>query len=508
MSGNLGTIFDATRGAHLALVDRLGWGTPRKASYAQLDAWSNACARALVGRGLKAGDRIAIASANRLGFLVAFFGILRAGMTVVPLNHKQPRETLAYMLEDSDVKFAFCDPERRSLLPASLPVARFDAASDSDLGMFLDAGPFEAVEVSPDAYAAIIYTSGSTGRPKGVPCTHGAQRWILETRRRFPSAPGPQRALVAAPLFHLNGLGSSLGMLSNGATVVIHPAFEPRRYLEDLAAYRVTTITAVPTMMAMALLEKDLLDPARYASVRAVRVGSAPVTQALIDRMAQVFTQASFGNAYGVTEGGQIVFGPHPGGKPTPPISCGCPAPGVSLKLVDAAGREADEGALWIRSPATMPGYLNQPEKSAEVLVDGWFRTNDLFSRDADGFYFFLGRADDMFVCGGENIYPGEVEAMLEKHPQIAQAAVVPVADEIKWQKPVAFVVRRGALSEDEVRAFALANAPAYQHPRIVVFVDELPWAGTNKVDRRALTERAERLWDETRRRQAGAAQQ
>jgi long-chain acyl-CoA synthetase len=494
---NLGAIFDASRGAQPALIDRLGWKTPREASYAQLDAWSNACARGLVARGLVPGDRVAIASGNRLGFLVAFFGILRAGMTAVPVNHKQPRETVAFMFEDSEVKFSFCDAGRRSLLPQGAPAAEFDALSDSDLGTFLEPGPFETVQVPPGAYAAIIYTSGSTGRPKGVPCTHGAQLWILETRRRFPSPQGPQHALVAGPLFHLNGLGSSLGMLSNGASVVIHPAFEPRRYLEDIAAFGITTITAVPTMMAMAMLEKDLLDPARYTRVRSVRVGSAPVTQALLDRMAQVFTNASFGNAYGVTEAGQILFGPHPRGLPTPPISCGCPAPGVELKLVDASGREAGEGALWIRSPAVMPGYLNQPAKSAEVLVDGWFRTNDLFTRDANGFYYFVGRADDMFVCGGENIYPGEVEAMLEKHPLVAQAAVVPVNDEIKWQKPVAFVVRRpgGALSEKDVQAFALANAPAYHHPRMVVFVDELPWAGTNKVDRRALTERAERLW-------------
>jgi long-chain acyl-CoA synthetase len=504
---NLGDIFVANVSDKVALVDRLGWGAPREVTYARLDAFANACARALHARGLVPGDRVAIISGNRLGFLVAFFGILRAGMTAVPVNHKLPRETVAFIFGDSEVKFAFCDPERLALLPEGCAHTVFKADSPSDFEGFLDAGPFESVGVAPDAFATIIYTSGSTGRPKGVPCTHGAQLWILATRRKFPTSGGPQRALVAAPLFHLNGLGSSMGMLAAGAMVVLHPQFDPRRYLTDIEHYKVTWITAVPTMFSMALLEKDLLDPARYQAVRSLRVGSAPVTQALLDRIAEVFPNAALGNAYGVTEGGQILFGPHPEGRPMPPISCGCPAPGVELKLIDANGREAAQGALWIRSPAVMPGYLNNPGKSAEVLTtDGWFVTNDLFSRDGEGFYYFLGRADDMFVCGGENIFPGEVEAMLERHPAIAQACVVPVADEIKWQKPVAFIVlRTGAtLGEEQVKAYALANAPPYHHPRMVVFVDTLPWAGTNKIDRKALTARAEQLWRDAQ----GATQQ
>lgn len=500
---NLGCIFDAGHAQRPALIDRFGWKTPRELDYATLDAYANACARALRGRGLKPGERVAIASGNRLGFLVAFFGILRAGMTVVPINHKLPRDTVAFMFADADIRFAFCDAERVDLLPSGCAHVVFDAQSDSDLDAFLDPGPFAAAPAPPGAFAAIIYTSGSTGRPKGVPCTHAAQLWILETRRRFPAPPGLQRALVAAPLFHLNGLGSSLGMLSNGACVVLHPSFDARRYLQDIERYRITTLTTVPTMLSMALLERDLIDPARYAHVRSVRVGSAPVTQALFDRLREVFPQASFGNAYGVTEGGQILFGPHPQGKPVPPISCGCPAPGVELKLVDAQGRAGAQGALWIRSPAVMPGYLNLPDKTAEVLdAQGWFRTSDLFTRDEDGFYYFAGRTDDMFICGGENIFPGEVEAMLERHPGIAQACVVPVPDEIKWQKAVAFVVLRpgAALTQEDVQAFALRNAPAYHHPRMVIFLDALPWAGTNKVDRKQLIARAEALWRELRR--------
>ena len=151
-----------------------------------------------------------------------------------------------------------------------------------------------------------------------------------------------------------------------------------------------------------------------------------------------------------------------------------------------------------MRTPATMRGYLNLPAKTREVLTpDGWYISGDVVRRDADGIHYFVGRADDMFVCGGENVFPGEVETMLETHPDILQASVVPVPDDIKGAKPFAFVVARPGrgLTEDAVKQYALAKAPAYQHPRRVVFVDELPMAGTNKIDRAALGERARHEW-------------
>jgi acyl-CoA synthetase (AMP-forming)/AMP-acid ligase II len=150
----------------------------------------------------------------------------------------------------------------------------------------------------------------------------------------------------------------------------------------------------------------------------------------------------------------------------------------------------AGEGVLELRTPATMQGYLNLPELTREVLTaDGWYRTGDLFSRSADGCYSFAGRADDMINCGGENIFPAEVERLLLRHPDVAEACVVGIADAVKGEKPVAFVVLRpgASLSEDDVKGFALANAPAFRHPRRVMFLAELPLAGTNKVDRRLL---------------------
>jgi acyl-CoA synthetase (AMP-forming)/AMP-acid ligase II len=248
-------------------------------------------------------------------------------------------------------------------------------------------------------------------------------------------------------------------------------------------------------MIAMMLREKELLAQHDLSAVEAVRMGSAPITQSLVDQVRQVFPQAAISNGYGTTEAGPVVFGPHPKGVPQPELSTGYPHPEVQLRLVrDGKVVEDDDprgGALEMKCGALMTHYHKLPAKTAEVMTpDGYYRTGDVFRRDANGFFYFVGRVDDMFVCGGENIYPGEVEKMLEKHPGIHQAAVIPVPDELKGHKPIAFVVRAdggAALDEKAVKDFALANAPAYQHPRRVFFVDEMPLAGTNKIDKRVL---------------------
>ena len=495
---NLGALFDPELGGdNLAIIDCSDWEAPREFSHRQIDELVNSVARGLVQRDLKIGDAVAILSANRIEFLLTYMAVLRAGMIAVPINHKFPMKVVDHIFEDSAVKYVFCDGARRPSLTTKLPVTDFDATDDSGFWSFLEPGEFEIYRPSADDLAMVLYTSGSTGRPKGVPLTHEGHIWALKGRMtNWPL--NHIRLLVCAPLYHMNALYSSLFALSASASVVLLSEFDARHFLQSIDKYRCTWVTGVPTMFAMAFMEVDLIEHLDFSSVANVFMGSAPVSEKLWEKVKSTFPDANVMNGYGTTETGPMVFGPT-GGKPVPDLSVGRQAADVELKLINEDGEEADEGVLWHRTPATMSGYLNLPDKSAEVLTpDGWFISGDVFRRDADGNYFFVGRADDMFVCGGENVYPGEVESMLVSHPEIDQSCVVPVPDEIKGEKPVAFIVRQSGsqISEDEVKQHALANAPAYLHPRMVIILDELPLAGPGKIDRNELRNQALKLWN------------
>jgi long-chain acyl-CoA synthetase len=472
----------------LALIDAGGDGSERRYSYGDIVRLSGAVARGLHKRGLVRGERVAILSANRAEFLLTFLGAMQAGLVAVPVNYKLPAETVAYIVNDSDSKLVIGDASRLPLAPDNVPKISFDG----DFASFLDEGPFTSLAMRPEEPAMFLYTSGSTGRPKGVVLSHHSHLWAISQRVRRPGPLG-QRSLVAAPLYHMNGLAMCQTSLAHGDTIVLLPQFTTKGYIEAAARHRVAFLTSVPTMIAMMLREPELLAASDLSAVEAIRMGSAPITQGLIDQVRRVFPKAQIGNGYGTTEAGPVVFGPHPKGIAQPDLSTGYPHPAVALRLVRDGEVVPDEGVLEMKCDALMTHYHKLPEVTAKAMTaDGYYRTGDVFRRDADGFFFFVGRADDMFVCGGENIYPGEIEKMLERHPAIHQAAVVPVPDELKGHKPIAFVVKAAgaAIDEQAIKRFALANAPAYQHPRQVIFIDEMPLAGTNKIDKRLLAQK------------------
>ena len=481
---NLGDLMPRDRDlSKIALVDLGGEHSPREFTFAQLDAMANGVARALVKRGLERGDRVAILSLNRAEYLAAYYGIMRAGLVAVPVNFKFPRQTIHFILRDAGAKLIFCDAPRATDSPPDIPSVTFGDAFEN----FLDPGPFTPIVPAPREPAMILYTSGSTGMPKGVVLSHGSHIWVVETRL----APGldRHRYLIAAPLYHMNALALAKLACAAHATVVLLPQFSARAYIEAIGRYRCSFLTAVPPMIAMMLRETELLARTDLSSVEFVRMGSAPVSASLMAALRQALPRASVTNAYGTTEAGPVVFGPHPSGLPQPELSVGYPHPKVALRLADGGNRDAEQGVLEMRCPALMNGYHNRPDVKPPLTADGFYITGDVFRRDANGFHYFVGRSDDMFVSGGENIYPADIERMLERHAGVAQAAVVPIEDDIKGQKPVAFVIRKSGhpLDSEEIKAFALANAPAYAHPRFVWFVDELPLASTNKLDRAAL---------------------
>ena len=454
-------------------------------TYGALAARAHAFARGLARRGLKRGDRVAIVAANRPDYIALMLGAMQAGIVPAPVNFKFPRATIEHVISDSGARAVFCDPARRDQVADGVEAIDFDGP---EIAEWLDAGAFTPVVPEEREPALTLYTSGSTGRPKGVLLSHAAHLWVVRTRMADNDL-SDDRVLIAAPLYHMNALANALLALASGATVVLLPQFQARSFIGAIARHRCTWATAVPPMIAMMLREKEALADADLSSVRVVRMGSAPVNDTLSGQIRELLPNARIINAYGTTEGGPVVFF-STGDEPTG--SVGKPHPGVELRLV---GEDApDKGVLQMKSPAIMLGYHNRPDVRSPITDDGFYDTGDVFRRDEDGFYYFVGRTDDMFVSGGENIFPGEVEAVLETHPEVLQASVVPVDDDIKGQKPVAFIVRKPGSTVDEqaIKAFALENAPAYQHPRRVWFLDQMLLASTNKIDRAALRARAE----------------
>jgi long-chain acyl-CoA synthetase len=484
---NLGSLTSTGRDLDKVAIVDLSTGRERRFSYSEFEAQANAVARALGSRGLVRGDRVAILSANRFEYLTTVHGIMRAGFVAVPVNFKFPIATIDYIIRDAGAKLVFCDDLRFDSAPKDLPRIRFDG-EEGDFSRFIDPGPFEPVVAASGEAAMFLYTSGSTGRPKGVVLSHRSHLWVVEQRMAAQDM-SRHRFLVAAPLYHMNALAMSQLAHAAHATVVLLPQFTAELYLRAIETYRCTWLTAVPPMIAMMLNDKARLAATNLSSVEYLRMGSAPVSHSLMEAIHRALPTTAVTNAYGTTEAGPVVFGPHPNGLPQPELSVGYPHPKVQVRLVGDDGRISDIGVLEMKSPALMTGYHNRTDIPSPITADGFYITGDVFRRDENGFYYFVGRTDDMFVSGGENIFPGEVEKMLETHPDVIQACVVPVDDAIKGTKPVAFVVARegGKITESGLKAFALENAPAYQHPRSIWFLDSLPLASTNKLDRNAL---------------------
>src|SRR5215510_2290108 len=488
---NLGFFFDHSAARlpdKVAIIDLFG-GRERCATYRQLDERMNGVARMLARLGVAPGERIAMLIGNRTEFIEFFFGAMRAGTIPLPLNTRLAGATLERIIADAACVLAVFDPasNRDALaLAQRAPLRRL--LLDRDEAGFLSfeaemARPGAAVEPPPiadDAQAFQPYTSGSTGRPKGAIMTHRGMLWYVAYNQRYWPAAESERGLVALPLFHKNALrGTVKPMLYAGGSFVLMPGYEPRAYLDALANYKCTYSRGVAAVFTMFLQHRDYLRTLDLSALRSMTIGSAVVTPELMDAVERALPHVKVSESYGLTEGGSPLRAPIDG-RAVPRGSPGVAAPEIELRLIDAAGNDAEEGELLIRCPYVCRGYYNEPDITRAKLTDGWLHTGDVFCRDKDGFFYFRSRIDDMFSCGGENVYPKEVENLLFGHPEVVNAVVAPVPHPVKGLVPAAMVVARAGsrITSDDLKSYCLAKGAAYSHPRFIDIVAVLPLNG------------------------------
>jgi acyl-CoA synthetase (AMP-forming)/AMP-acid ligase II len=444
-------------------------------SYGQLNQLVCGISAGLVAKGIKPLDRVAIISTNSVNYIATYLGILKIGGVAVLINAKLPKMQIDYMLEDSKSKLIFTDRE----VVSELPIINFDHI-DSFLSTD-NTDVYDPIETDP---AVILYTAGSTSIPKGVILSH-KHRWIIDIRATGDWSMATRRFLVSAPCYHMNGLSNVEIALAGHATVVLMSQFNARECMHLIQEHKINTITAVPSMLVMILKEQDLLANLDLSSIKEIRMSSAPVSRNLYNSLKSTFSDCMIIVAYGITEVGPGIFTRHPNGHPTPELSVGYPMKNIDYRLVD--------GVLQIRSPAMMMGYNNI--KSIATTEDGYFITNDIFKVDHQGFYYFVGRADDMFVSGGNNIYPRQIEEAIETHPAVISSAVIGLPDEIKGMKPYAFVVVNSSQITDVVLTQHLATRLAPSHlPRKIWILEQMPLLSVNKIDKSKLIEMAKNL--------------
>jgi malonyl-CoA/methylmalonyl-CoA synthetase len=438
----------------------------------ELRSHADRVAGGLLGLGVKTGDRIGIFAASSLDWVIAYLGVQRAGGCVVPMNPDYHASEAEHILRDSEPALVIADRPRAAIVETL--GMRVVPLEDLPRGA---APPMPAL--TPESPAAILYTSGTTGRPKGAVLDHGnflAQgRGAIEVWRWTP-----RDVLVhALPLFHLHGLGMGLhGTLLSGASATLLP-FTPAGVVAELTAGG-TMFFGVPSMYQRMC---DWLDehPADLSHVRVFVCGSAPLPPALFERCARLLGQPPV-ERYGITEGGIVVTNPYDGPRQAGRV--GYPFPGVELRL-----GELDE--VLLKGGQVFKGYWRNPQATAEAFTsDGFFRTGDVGEIGDDGTLAIRGRLKELIITGGFNVYPREVELVLETHPAVQEVAVAGVPSD-KWGEEVtAFVVASGAtpLVESELIAFAHERLAAYKCPKRVVALEKLPRNAMGKVQRSVLT--------------------
>jgi fatty-acyl-CoA synthase len=440
----------------------------RLVTYQELDERSDARAADFAVRGLERGDRLATLTGSSPEHVEVFFACAKAGLVLLPLNWRLARPELEYQLDDAEPKLLLVEAgvEPVGSAPAESIEAQPRAAS------------FEPVAEDDDPLL-LIYTSGTTGRPKGALLTHANCFWTNVSFDLATGVGGDDVVLQTLPQFHVGGWNvQPLLAWWKGGTVLLERAFEAERVLRLIDEAGVTTMMGVPATYLF-LSQEPGFASADLSTLRLAVVGGAPMPEALLETWRH--RGVAIVQGYGLTEAAPNVLCLPPEDAVRKVGSAGKPYPYVEARL-------SDESELQVRGPNVFPGYWRNPEATAAAFTpDGWLRTGDVAEADDEGCYRILGRLKDMFISGGENVYPAEIEAVLHEHPSVADAAVVGVPDERWGESGVAFVV--GTATEEELLAFCRERLARFKVPKAVRFVDELPRNSLGKVQKSALAQ-------------------
>jgi long-chain acyl-CoA synthetase len=462
-------------------------------SYSALDDASARVASLLREHGVEPGDRVALMLPNVPQFAIVYYGVLRAGAVVLPMNILFKRREVAFLLGDSEAKLlaAWHGCAGEAELGAGETGAECLVVAPGEFEQLLGSvDPFaEVVRREPSDTAVILYTSGTTGTPKGAELTHANLARNAEVSRRLFSLEVQSVILGSLPLFHSFGQTCALNAtLLAGATVTLLPRFDAGKALEIIERDRATVFMGVPTMYN-ALLNHPERERFDVSSLQVCVSGGASLPVELLHGFEEAFGCAIL-EGYGLSETSPVASFNHPDAE-RKPGSIGTPIDGVEMKLVDASGVEVplgEVGEILIRGHNVMKGYWRRPEATAEAIsTDGWFASGDLARMDEDGYYFVVDRKKDLIIRGGYNVYPREIEEVLYSHPAVREVAVVGVPHpELGEEVGAAVALKSGAeATADELRDFVKEQIAAYKYPRLVWFVDELPKTATGKILRR-----------------------
>jgi long-chain acyl-CoA synthetase len=462
--------------------------------YKMLDGASAHVAGLLAARGIEPGDRVGLLMPNVPPFPVIYFGILRLGAVVVPLNPLLKAREVAFHLSDSQAKLlfawhGFADAARAGAEQAHAEYVEVEPQGFVEL--VGQAEPRTAVEDRADEdTAVIIYTSGTTGTPKGAQLTHHN---LLDSARvavELVDSDPDSVALGSLPLFHAFGMSAGMNaMMRAGGSLTLLPRFDAGKALEIIQRDRVDIFLGVPTMYS-ALLHHPERDSFDTSTLRLCVSGGAPLPVEVLRGFEEAFGCTVL-EGYGLSETCAMATFNRPD-RERKAGSIGFPVEGVEIKLVDEHGDEVakgEVGEIAIRSPHVMKGYFGREDATREVLKDGWLRTGDMATVDDDGYYFIVDRKKDMIIRGGFNVYPREIEEVLYEHPAIREAAVVGIPHESLGEEVAAAVALTGGAeaTPEELVAYVKERVAAYKYPRRVWIVDELPKGPTGKILKREI---------------------